>query len=125
MWVLSLSSFMPWNISQAADVITKKKLSELRGKYRCQAGATCRQECRAAISSSPPPAHAGIALSSLPTMLINRLGCQFKHSYLHVYGMCCTALQFSNRIWIFKASFVFTSFTRTLRITENPLTLSC
>ncbi len=28
----------------------------------------------------PPPAHAGIALSSLPTMLINRLGCQFKHS---------------------------------------------
>ncbi len=66
----------------------KKRISELRGKYRCQAGATCRQECRAAIGSSPPPAHAGVALSSLPTMLINWLGCQFKHSKSAFWGQC-------------------------------------
>jgi hypothetical protein len=37
---------------------------------------------------SPPPAHAGVALSSLPTMLINWLGCQFKHSKSAFWGQC-------------------------------------
>ncbi len=38
---------------------------------------------------SPPPAHAGIALSSLPTMLINWLGCQFKHSSSCIPALSC------------------------------------
>jgi hypothetical protein len=32
------------------------------------------------LPSPPPFAHAGIAPSSLPTMLINWLGCQLKHT---------------------------------------------
>jgi hypothetical protein len=48
------------------------------------------------IFPPPPAAHAGLAMSSLPRMLINWLGCQSKHSYSRGFFFAFHCCNFSS-----------------------------